>query len=1458
MAPVRFLGYRLKFISNDEYYKYAFPFVVVSLIKFVCITILRWYDCTVTPKSFLLWTVGACIFLDPIMAWWSTQGYINDIEGKRVGLNFVMGIRHGILSFLWLLVFWFEVFFDRLALGSIGCKTVTPNEVSDAFLQKNTDNKYIYNTKLGVSVTFEIDPLTGQPKLKPHNVDLFLLMDSTMIFVVQLVLTFIAMIETILIIFVSLVLCEPAQDTIETQFRFKAQFIQALMKNDEVMSSKTDRRRLRNLMSSWWKMLRVGMRVFLRVSSENADRVLKNTMGFYGVCNLTLGDLVKAITLTTGAEFGGRLPTAHLTKGRLLERERDSDDLDFILTYVGYAWLAYGYRAKIKNPKKPFKACFRICCPCCVRRERSSRGESDAPLDEQEASDRPSAEKTMKDDSFLKAMSEYMKLLRVRQERMVAGVKKKEKQNVAHLKNIMQSVVSLGLGFAMYGVKRNDLIASCGLRQARWRAAVITMLKMKRHFERLQFFVENSTAIEVDLGPGAVPGVDFDFEENSVVVASVLRGSSVSEQGLLAGYTLSHIQVNQWEWISPAMFLAYVNEIKLDTIPEGEQNEESNNDCKMAKDQKVERSSSSVPQGSVMMSATSGRPAEPVLDASQSQNTPVTPRFSAAETGIPAPAETINKESDIHQDCEDSPDTQGKTKAKVVSIATGEAPDNITGLGCQKFEDAVIYKAPGFYFRFTTASEQEKKFSRVDYSALSTMLTDPESGKYIDFLKNREAKEQCTEAKLSEAKVSAPRPTLCMMLEGQCRDELLESKSQLNTDSASYRAQITSLRPSRVSGSTAADALQMIRLSRKRKPSLLGIKEDTPQTLYRNASGGPGETTIRIRMRFVRRTSYNFHEEMGMAAKERGFHSSQNEKIVQGLRFRAKIEALCPPWEQRFSATSERLLESLQGSLQDTSHLTLHRWETLRTGSTDSARLKSFATSSQLEKSHVEDRESGTANSYASNMLLQPDSTGDIGISIELITVNATTLGGEQGVYFAVLDHFSCSLVIGFRGTMNIADVISDASYHPVRLTPKSGPDECVNGAFLVCATHALKSIEKTIDNLPEGYRIVCTGHSLGAGNAAVAGFVISRKWPKLRHENRVRCLLIAPPGCICTPKLARESEEYMVTVVLSNDGIPRTRYLMFSCFRNFYLRVLEGAKLSKYEIEHLDDPNTRHRCRLRLWDLYYVWNTSEFNPLSPYNVLCTRKLGNALTALHRLENHEDDLTPNVDEVVRSMGVLRHICSSQDLIDYFREMAEIGDDLRVSATYIELQTEDGMHLIYREGQWMKVLSEPGYKGVWVQSEEKNCFYVSLQDLVLYFDWHYDLDSTESDTEAEPQRARHQQHALRTSLVEQINSHAFKQRTQLLGPSVSADHGLGGKERSSVSDSKLRGATSWKQGASWAYIDEDLAGIRGDGTAGGPGEISVPQRYGSVPLDKLMESSASASSGSIGFWKSIHA
>ncbi len=92
-------------------------------------------------------------------------------------------------------------------------------------------------------------------------------------------------------------------------------------------------------------------------------------------------------------------------------------------------------------------------------------------------------------------------------------------------------------------------------------------------------------------------------------------------------------------------------------------------------------------------------------------------------------------------------------------------------------------------------------------------------------------------------------------------------------------------------------------------------------------------------------------------------------------------------------------------------------------------------------------------------------------------------------------------------------------------------------------------------------YDIVVTGHSLGAGVAGVVAMLLKAKFPN------IRCFAFSPPGCVVSENIVPQTQDFICSVVVGDDLVPRLSYHSMRILKRSVLNAIENCELAKYEI---------------------------------------------------------------------------------------------------------------------------------------------------------------------------------------------------------------------------------------------------------------------------------------------------
>jgi len=107
-------------------------------------------------------------------------------------------------------------------------------------------------------------------------------------------------------------------------------------------------------------------------------------------------------------------------------------------------------------------------------------------------------------------------------------------------------------------------------------------------------------------------------------------------------------------------------------------------------------------------------------------------------------------------------------------------------------------------------------------------------------------------------------------------------------------------------------------------------------------------------------------------------------------------------------------------------------------------------------------------------------------------------------------------------------------------------------------------------------YTLRLTGHSLGAGSAALLSFLMRPKYPNLK------CFCFCPPGCTLSADMAESCKDYLTSYVLDHDIVPRISVESLENLRDDMLDMIARLKVTKYQATHakpqVDKDSLLHR----------------------------------------------------------------------------------------------------------------------------------------------------------------------------------------------------------------------------------------------------------------------------------------
>ncbi|XP_039216696.1 diacylglycerol lipase-beta [Crotalus tigris] len=169
--------------------------------------------------------------------------------------------------------------------------------------------------------------------------------------------------------------------------------------------------------------------------------------------------------------------------------------------------------------------------------------------------------------------------------------------------------------------------------------------------------------------------------------------------------------------------------------------------------------------------------------------------------------------------------------------------------------------------------------------------------------------------------------------------------------------------------------------------------------------------------------------------------------------------------------------------------------------------------------------------------------------------------------FFVALDHQKEAIVVAVRGTLSCEDILTDLSADCESLTLE---DVLENGLVHKGITQAANYIYRRLVNdgilnqalgiAPE-YKLVVAGHSLGGGVASILSIMLRNSFPNLR------CYAFSPPGGLLSKSLADYTKQFIVSVIVGKDIIPRLSMLNLEELKKRIVRIVANCNKPKYQI---------------------------------------------------------------------------------------------------------------------------------------------------------------------------------------------------------------------------------------------------------------------------------------------------
>lgn len=170
-----------------------------------------------------------------------------------------------------------------------------------------------------------------------------------------------------------------------------------------------------------------------------------------------------------------------------------------------------------------------------------------------------------------------------------------------------------------------------------------------------------------------------------------------------------------------------------------------------------------------------------------------------------------------------------------------------------------------------------------------------------------------------------------------------------------------------------------------------------------------------------------------------------------------------------------------------------------------------------------------------------------------------------QSPFIVSVDHKNSAVVVSIRGSLSLEDAITDMSAETGIAKTKHLEFQCHQG--ILQTAYYVKGILEEHSLLEKGFqdteneRIVVTGHSLGAGVAAILAILLKDKY------DDVRCFSYAPPGGLLGCVSSEYSKTFIVSAFFGDDIIPRLSLRNIERLKYEITAFIKACPLPKYKI---------------------------------------------------------------------------------------------------------------------------------------------------------------------------------------------------------------------------------------------------------------------------------------------------
>ncbi|KAL5018349.1 hypothetical protein ScPMuIL_004071 [Solemya velum] len=168
--------------------------------------------------------------------------------------------------------------------------------------------------------------------------------------------------------------------------------------------------------------------------------------------------------------------------------------------------------------------------------------------------------------------------------------------------------------------------------------------------------------------------------------------------------------------------------------------------------------------------------------------------------------------------------------------------------------------------------------------------------------------------------------------------------------------------------------------------------------------------------------------------------------------------------------------------------------------------------------------------------------------------------------FFVAIDREEQAVVVAVRGTLSLQDALTDLTCECENVDGVGQEEYVAHRGILQAARYVQSMLEKhsilkRAFEQAQGAKLVITGHSLGAGAAALLSILLKAEYPDLM------CFAFSPPGGLLSYDASLYCRDFVCSVVLGMDIVPRLALSTMEDLKARLLQAIRDCEMPKYKV---------------------------------------------------------------------------------------------------------------------------------------------------------------------------------------------------------------------------------------------------------------------------------------------------